>query len=244
MRSIFRFGFTRAAPLFFAAALLAGCIKVDQELSLNADGTGTFHVRYGMKQETISQIDAMSRAGAKENAAATTQSPFQFDEKKVRKDFETYARDGVTLDSFAAAETNDWKFIDLRMKFASLAGLMKTDFLSDRKLTLLREENGNYILEQRPDSPHVPESNADNPAVQDMMKELMKGFHAGIAVRVPGDVLESNGTASGRVVSWTFDLEQDPQALKKAQQLNMRVVFKGDGLNLPGAARPPAPQPK
>ena len=226
------------------ALLLAGCIKVDQELALNADGTGAFHVRYGMKQETISQIEAMAKANAAESGnGAAPQMPFHFDEKQVRKDFEVYQQDGVTLDSYKAEDVDGWKFVELRMKFLTLAGLMKTEFLADRKMALTRDAKGNFVLEQKPDSPHVPQKTADDPAVQAMMQEMMRGFHAGMSVRVPGDVIESNGSATGRVVSWVFDLEKDPQALSKAQQLNMRVVFGGDGIRLPGAGGVPAAKP-
>lgn len=212
-----------------ATALLSACIKVDQDLVLNGDGTGTFHVRYGMKTETIAQIEAMAKEGQPGDSPA--QMPFHFDEAKVRKDFEVYAKDGVTLESFKSEVIDGWKFIELRMKFATLEGLGKTEFLADRKL-VLKHEGDRYVLEQRPDSPHVPEKNADAPEVQDMMAAMMKGFHAGMSVQVPGDVVECNGTQDGRKVSWVFDLEKDPQALKKAQQLNMKVAFKGDGLKL------------
>ncbi len=222
---------TFISRFFFAvaAAVLSSCIKVDQDLVLNGDGTGSFHVRYGMKVETIAQIEQMAKAG--QPGDSPPQMPFHFDEAKVRKDFVVYAKDGVTLESFKSEVLDGWKFIELRMKFATLDGLGRTDFLADRKLAL-RRDGDRYVLEQRPDSPHVPEKNADEPAVQDMMAAMMKGFHAGMSVQVPGDVVECNGAQDGRKVSWVFDLEKDPQAMKKAQQLNMKVTFKGDGLKL------------
>jgi len=229
-------------PVTTALLLAAGCIKVDQDLVLNADGSGTLHIRYGMKQETITQIEGIASPGAAGTTEATSpQLPFRFDEKQVREDFKVYARDGVTLDSFRSEDAGGWKFVDLNMRFKSLAGLMQTEFLADRKVVLHRDASGNFVLEQQPDNPHVPERNADNPAVQDMMRELMKGFRASVSVKVPGDVVESSGSATGRVVSWVFDLEKDAEAISKAQKLNMRVVFKGDGLEQLPVVGKPAP---
>lgn len=224
-----------------ALALATGCLRVDQDLVLNADGTGRLHVRYGMKQETLRQIEASAPSASDAGGASATKSPFlRFDEKQVREDFKVYARDGVTLASFRAEEKEGWRYVDLDMRFASLPGLLKTEFLSDRRLTLGRNAAGDYVLEQHPDNPHVPEKHAEDQAAQDMLREVMKGFRATMTVTAPGEVIDSNGTATGRVVSWVFDLEQDPQAMAKAQKLSMRVVFKGTGLQLPavGGAGP------
>jgi hypothetical protein len=54
-------------------------------------------------------------------------------------------------------------------------------------------------------------------------------------------VVTSNGEVTNRTASWIFDLEKDPQAMTKAQQLSMRVVFKGDGLKLPAAGETSPP---
>lgn len=230
---------TRA--LFVALLLLlSACIKVDQRLTLHADGSGVFAVNYGMREDSITQIEAMARQEGDSSPAL----PFQFDEKQVRKDFAVYARDGVELQSFTPSVTGGWKFVELGMTFRSLDGLMKTGFLSDRKLSLQRRPDGNYLLSQQPDSPHLPSANATNAAVQEMMASLMKGFHASMAVETPGPVLESNGSATGRVVSWVFDLEQDAQAISRAQQMEMRVVFAGRGLNLPSAVPSSGPVAK
>lgn len=219
-----------------ALALAAGCLRVDQALTLNADGTGRLHVRYGMKQETIRQFEATDPSRSEAGGAPAAKSPFlRFDEKQVREDFKVYAQDGVTLESFRAEEKEGWRYVDLDMRFASLPGLLKTEFLSDRRLTLRRNAEGDYVLEQHPDNPHVPEKHAEDQAAQDMLREVMKGFRATMTVTAPGEVIDSNGTATGRVVSWVFDLEKDPHAMAKAQQLCMRVVFRGAGLQLPAA---------
>jgi hypothetical protein len=110
-------------------------------------------------------------------------NPFEFNEAEVRKDFEAYRSLGVTLEDIRTEAVEGWKYMNLRVAFASLAGLGQTEFLSDRQLTLTRLAEGRYELVQA-----APPGTGE--ATQEMDTELlaglMKGFRAELRVEVPG----------------------------------------------------------
>ena len=217
----------------------SGCVKVEQNLDLKADGSGVIALRYGMSLEDLAEMEAMAKAQLEEGAGPLESvSPFDFDEAEVRKDFQAYGELGVTLEDLRTEVVDGWKFLSLRIAFTSLKGLGQTEFLSDRMVSLKKMPDGNYEFLQA--APPVPEGE-DMGAVEGMMAEMMKGFRAVLSFRAPGEVVESNADRrDGRLVEWVFDLDRDPQALKRAQKMALRVVFRGEGLALQEYASPSA----
>lgn len=213
---------------------LAACIRVEQNLVLAPDGSGTLEIRYGMSLEDIEQMEAAaSEAMAAEGEAPeSVASPFSMDEEEIRREFEAYEKDGVQLD-FVRTETVDgWRYAHVRVLFESLAGLGKTEFMSEKGLTLTKVGDGRYELRQ---IPAAPDAGLDTTGeMKDLMSEMMKGFRAVLRIEVPGDVVESNSDeAEGRRVAWIFDLDKDPDALVRVQTIEPRVVFAGEGLSMP-----------
>ena len=69
----------------------------------------------------------------------------------------------------------------------------------------------------------------------------MHGFKAAIRVKTPGRILETNAPEkSERQAGWIFDLELDPEALRKVQEASLRIVFEGKGLEIPAFRSAPA----
>ncbi|MFH0908533.1 MAG: hypothetical protein V1929_07210 [bacterium] len=222
-----------------ALALFTGCIHVEQVLTLNADGSGELHVTYGMSKNDIAQMQEMSKTALAEESASNdvaATSSFDFNENDIREDFKAYEEHGVTLTSVRTEETNNWKFVYLEIGFKSLEGLSRTDFLSDRTLSLVKTAEGHYAFRQAASGPQedaAPEG-VDQESINTMMAGMMKGFHAVMKVRTPGKVLTTNaGQSDEQSATWDFDLEKDPQALQRAQKLDMRVEFDGTGLEIP-----------
>lgn len=218
------------------AVLLAcafGCVHVDQTITLHADGSGELALRYGMSLENIAQMEAMSRQAVEAEGGTNDvppPTPFDFDEAAVREDFEEFRERGVTLESIRSEVRDGWKYLSLKIRFASLAGLAGTEFVSDRGITLVRREDGNYEFRQA-----APPGNAapEMDGVNEMMTQMMEGFRAVVSVVAPSPVVESNADRTdGRTVTWVFDLAKDPRALVRAQQMDLRVVFEGAALAL------------
>lgn len=225
---------------FLASVLLiVGCVQVEQTLTLNADGSGSLAVSYGMSKEDVAQMEAMSREAFE--AEGMTNDPeayamFDFDEDDIRADFKAYEQHGVTLQSVKTAESNGWKYVHLNVKFKSLEGLSRTEFISDRTISLVRDEEGHYLFRQAAAQTPAEEEAAgkEQDDVAAAMADLMKGFRAVMIVRAPSKILSSNAGASDETsATWEFDLAKDPNALERAQKLDMQVRFDGTGLSLP-----------
>ena len=237
------------APARLGGGLLAliltlaftGCVRVEQTLKLNADGSGSLTMRQGIAEKDLAQMEALARAQLEEegitNAAAL--NPFVFDEAEVRRDFEAYREEGVTLEDIRSETVDGWRYLQIQLGFASLEALGRTEFLSDRRIRLTRLKNGNYELVQESMMVEEPD-----PATADMTAEMMADFRAVLRVEVPGAVVETNADQQdGARVSWMFDLARDPRALERIRTMEFRVVFAGEGLKLPdyagaGAAPP------
>lgn len=216
----------------------AGCVKVEQTLTLKADGSGVLAIRYGMAEADLAQVESLARSqlAAEGLPADAVVNPFEFDEAEVRKDFEAYRELGVTLEQMRTEVVDGWKFLNMRMAFTTLAGLGQTEFLSDRQITLKKVGEGRYELVQG--APPGSEA-AEMEVAPELMAEMMKGFRAELRVEVPGHIVETNADEQkSRQAVWIFDVDRDAKALQRAQRLAMRVMFEAPGLVLPDYVSP------
>ncbi|HBA84410.1 MAG TPA: hypothetical protein DCZ95_09985 [Verrucomicrobia bacterium] len=210
--------------VLLAGLLLAGCVKVDQTLTLEADGSGVVQLAFGVSEQTAAQMDNLARETGIESEQAF---PSASSEEDIRQDFKEYEPLGVSLESVQTETIDGWKYRRLKIRFASLEGLAQTPLMSERPMSLRRLPDGNYELLQAVSEQVLPETAPDANA-----QDFMKGFHAVLRFRMPGTILESSAPEhSGNEASWVFDLAQDPDAIKKAEKATIRIVFSGKGLN-------------
>lgn len=226
-----------AAALAFLVSL-TGCIRVEQVLTLNADGSGTIDLTYGMSEESVRSFQEMSEdMAAGSNDLSEAAMPFDFSDEDIRNDFKDYEEDGVALESVSTSVRDGWKYRRMVIAFRNLEGLARSGFLADRRFSLTRDAQGNYVLVQASGGNGEMAgqlSALGGPEMQEVMSAMMKGFRAVIRIRTPGRILETNAPEKDdRTASWSFDLEKDAQALEKAQAAAMRIVFEGKGLKIP-----------
>lgn len=223
------------------ACALCGCLEVERTITLNPDGSGTVYISYGIKPADLADLKEVMRRQLAEEGLDPEQAatPFDLDEQEVREGFEDYREDGIRLLDLKREEANGRRYLRVTIAFESLEGLSHTEFLSDGDLRLERTPEGHYAFSQ---SGPQGDAAAEFEGAQQMMEELMKGFRATVRVVVPGPILESNADrVDGRSAEWAFDVARDPKALERAQKLDMRVVFGGEGLSIPefrGAGAP------
>lgn len=211
-----------------AFALFAGCVQVEQTLSLDANGGGTVTVQYAMSKEALANLEARARAESGDSDGMEG-APFSFDEAQVREDFKEYEPLGITLEEVRSWEEGGNKYIRLAIRFASLADVMKTEFFSDRNVQLKRLADGAYEFRQTGAPPEDM-----TPETMEMMRGLLAGFRAALAVETPGPILETNADEHGeRKATWIFDVDKDPEALARAQRMDLWVRFAVDGVSLP-----------
>jgi len=236
----------RGIAVVAAALILSGCIKVDQTISINPDGSGTLDMIYGMSEQTIAQMEAMEQmaAGMKEEGLeAESDSPLDFDEAEVRKKFAEEKPEGVQLLDVSSESREGWKYMKVKLAFDDLDSLKNTEFFEDSELTLTRNAEGNYVLAQKlgPDATGLPGSPAGSEDAQGMDEKAMQamaamfaGLRIAMTVAVPGEIIETNATqVEGNRASWVYDIDKDPQILSKlGGQEELRLVFSGKGLDL------------
>ena len=244
---------------------LTGCIQIDQTLTVNPNGSGTYHIIYGMSEQSIAQMDAMqilaqqmdAASGKKEAATADPEllNPFLFEEEGIRKLFKKYEANGITLGTVKLDAHNNWKTADLNIRFRSLAELAKIDLLANSGFSLTRTKDGSYrMVLQAPTSDRSV--SLSDPETEKSLSPMLAGFKMRAVVNTPGKLLDTNAyRRTTDSASWDVDYDSDPRQLARLQRDGMYVLFDGKGLNLPeigaapqpvatGAARPAAAQRK
>jgi hypothetical protein len=214
---------------------LAGCIRVDQTLTLNADGSGTLAMRYGMSEQTIAQLKAMEQLGAQggQGPGMAQEQPFEFEPAEVRKAFEADKPAGVELTALSSEVVDGWKYIDLTVTFDDVRALKRTELFEDSKLAIERVGGGNYRLTQR-GAGDVSAPGASEQQLMQQMSAMLTGFRIAQTLVVPGDIVDTNATAvDGRRATWVFDIAQDPDVINTLAQTDLELVFAGDGVQLP-----------
>lgn len=230
----------------FLASTLTGCVKVDQTLILEEDGSGTVDLTYGMSEESISEWQDVARNMLDSSSADSSSPvmPFDFSDEDVRNDFKEFEHDGVTLRSLKTEARDGWKFRRMVIDFKNLAALAKAGFLGDRDISLMKDPQGNYIFTQQVgrEGNLPPELAAfTGISANSLFSGMMQGFKAMIRVKTPGRIIETNAPEkSERQAEWMFDLERDPEALQKVQEASLRIVFEGKGLDIPAFRSTPA----
>jgi hypothetical protein len=227
-----------------AAVALSGCIKVDQTLEINPDGSGILDLEYGMSEQTIAQLEAMEQmaAGMKQQGMQVeSSSPFDFDEATVRKKFAEEKPEGVELKDVSSDARDGWRYMRMKLTFDDLSSLKKTDYFKESGLSISKNAEGNYVLVQKLGSDEMEMPGGDAGGEEAMEEKMMQamtamfaGLHIELNVVVPGRVIESNATRTeGNRASWVYDIDQDPQVLNRlGGKEEMRLVFSGDGLDL------------
>lgn len=221
---------------------VTGCIKVDQTLTLNKDGSGTLDMRYGMSEQAIAQVEAMEKMGQamQENGGEAldmdAKRPFDldFDEAKVREEFEAEGLEGVELVSVKSESVDGWRFMEMQLAFDNLTALKQTNYFDDSELSLSKDAEGNYVLTQRStDNASAGDTEDMDPQMLEQMGAMFAGMRIANRFVVPTEIVETNATnVDGRSAAWDYDIGEDPAILTKLQNFDMRVVFSSEGASI------------
>lgn len=219
-------------------ALLAGCLRVDQTLTIKADGSGELDMSYAMQESTIRQMEQMAKmqASQEDPEAQTDGDQFEFNEESLRKQLAPYEEQGVEIIAIDSKTAEGWKTMHVRLGFKDLDALMKTDSMKDSNLSIKKTPEGNYVLLQQSGD----DADADGTGEQDMTPEMlqqMAPMFAGMKIvqriKVPGKIIKSNASeVVGDTASWIYDVDKDPSVINKIRKLNMEIEFEGKGLDL------------
>lgn len=235
----------KAAMILMMAGLISGCVKMDQTLTINKDGSASVEMSYGMSEAMVNQMEMMKKMSATMQEGKTEESQpddndsFDFNEESIRSRYAQLQKYGITLDSLSTEVKDGWKYIHMKYSTKDLAALAKTAFAENSTMSLTKDAGGNYVLLQKNSDYNMGEDAEDTtPEMKEMMMKqmlpMMKGMQVAFRVKVPGDVIESNATeVKGNEVAWIYDIDKDPSFVMNASKMeDMRIVFSGKGLSL------------
>jgi len=239
-----------------AALAGAGCIKMDQEVTLNADGSADVKTHYAMGEQAIAQLEAMKKMSEQnpDMKVASKGPDLVFDEAKIKAEFEKNQAAGVELKSCKVETKEGWKHAYLEAHCKDLAAAAKgTGSASQGGFSLTKNAEGNYVLEMAGKDKAAGAGARKNlspeqKAQQDvLMKTMMAGLRIEIKLNVPGDVLETTATSKDkRTATWLLDIN-DEKFSEKSEALGekgIKVTFSGKGLDLKEfKSAPPAAEP-
>ena len=237
----------KAAMILMMAGVISGCVKMDQTLTINADGSASVDMSYGMSEAMVSQMEMMKKmsASAGDEAAGEGEKEeendaFDFDEQSIRDRFAALKEDGVTLDEVRSEVKDGWKFIYLKYSTKDLAALAKTDLAENSTMSLTKDADGNYVLLQKNSDYNMGDDSEEmTPEMKEMMMKqmlpMMKGMKVAFRVKVPGRIIDSNATeVNGEEAAWVYDIDKDPSFVMNSTKMeDMKIIFSSKGLSLP-----------
>ncbi len=192
-----------AVILVALAAFMMGCIEYQEEMWLNADGSGKAMLKIGMVSQGEGEED----------------EDFAFDVERTAEMFEKTP--GVTVTSKRGYSENERDWLELEIEFDSLAAFQKvtetgedTDFIG--KFSLRKPEKGVVVFNRK-----VQAGEGESPANLAMTEGALKGFTWSYIVHFPSKILESNAPQenvdiAANTVKWSYsllELAQGPQTM-------------------------------
>lgn len=218
--------------------LAAGCVEIEQDLTLKADGSGILRVSCVVAATEATLTQQAAREMLRQSLMAAgggARLPQDMSDAEIRAQFTGYAKQGVKLEQLTTERKAHQVARRATVSFKNLPGLARA-LLPERTLVLSRSAQGDYTLTQQPGRGESMVNRLAALAADEsnpLASELFKGFRATLRVNAPGRVLEANAAqVRQQMALWRFDYDRDPQALAKLLQYPMRLTFEGRGLSL------------
>lgn len=212
---------------------LTGCIKMDQDITLNKDGSGNVKFMYGMSEQTVNQMKAMAQMGAEEGEDAETDDLFEFEEGKVKETFAELKDQGITLNNARTETKGGWKYMYIDFDFADVSKLNGTEVMGDSPFSIVKNYDGNYVISTKMGGDELGMGDAD-PEQMKMMMPMMAGMRMAFKITTPNKIISTTAPVkSGNSAQWVFDIDSDPDSILNIGKTKMEVVFDGTGVTIP-----------
>lgn len=236
----------RTLPLLsLLLPFLAGCLEMDQTITLAADGSGTQKVKMVVRDATLAEV---GRVGAAVGAASEATKAL-FDRELVRRELEAA---GMTLDAHATEQKDRKRSVDLTASFKDFAALQASPLAGTRaewalaagpkpgtvKLTLYPQGKAAWTAAREKAEAMQTEDDPIATAFFRKKQAELGGLDLVVRFQLPGDVLvyTANMEKTGdREVTARIAAEQikTPQDLVRRLAPRFEVVFDGKGCKLP-----------
>lgn len=217
---------------------LTGCIKMEQDITLNKDGSGNVTFMYGMSEQTINQMKAMAEMGKSMGEqegveAPDDDNPFEFDVDKVKKKFEAMKDKGISLKSVKTSTKDGWKYMNISFDFKDIALMNEAEVMGESPLTITKNADGNYVITSRMSGDDMGAGEAGEEQMKAMLP-MLAGMRIAVKVNTPGAIISTTAPVKGKnFAEWVFDVDKDPDSILKMSKTKMEIVFDGKGCTIP-----------
>jgi hypothetical protein len=221
---------------------LCGCVRVEQDLVILPDGSGSVRIVYGVKDEDLQRMRMLAAQMALLDpslAPADVDWMTAFDETIIRQEWDKMDYEGLALRSVQTELKEGWRFMRADIRFDTLQHVLDAGLYNEGHISLTRGPDGQYGYQQslnlNRSMKALPPGMAMS-GMESMLAMMLKDFHATISVEAPGDILRSNADrVEGRKAVWVLK-GTDPKVVARIKDLDLRLMFEGRGVTIPDAS--------
>lgn len=186
--------------LAFLSVLLAGCLQLEDRLTLNADGSGRWQIKIVMPTQQKS-VKTKQMTLKSSNSVIAIESTLRETLAKLK---------GVTVLSYEQ-KTNDADVtITADVKFASIVELYRDPEISRQLLWTFRKVNDDLLVSAER-SQHSPDIDQLPSGLEfDTIKSLMMGLKIDRTLILPNPITATNAEEHGKHhARWLFEITKD-----------------------------------
>ncbi len=199
---------TRGPALLIVLALcltLAGCYEDQAQVTINADGSGSFTQTLQMSEQLV--VAVMSEDGGD---GFSRDAPFEM----TQADLQAKLGAAGTITAFEVQGRDDGgKTITVAGTFDEVAAFMQSEYASDTlKLSLDSEADGQALVRW------LVQEDAGNGPSLDQLYGLAKGMRVVRQVNLPTAPMSDQGVVEANRIEWTMDLT-DRQGLEATKAM-------------------------
>ncbi len=212
--------------VIFSISVLTGCLKIKQEITLNADGSGSVSLMRAMTEQMISDLKKAEEENARKGVKF--QTSFEFDEEKIRDTFKQYQKFGILLKNVRTENKDGWRYVYTDFDFKNFSSLKKLNEFNN--IDLNQNDAGDYVISS---GSATNRKGMDITQLTGKMKNMLEGMRVVGKINTPTDIITTNASIkTARSATWIVDFDEDPDIVNQLPIIP-EVVFSGKGINIP-----------
>ena len=240
--------------LLFAIVLTGGCIQMEHELQIQANGSAVYRLNYAITEQAINQLRAMFKL-RRDLALAQGETPdpdpaplimtfLDPSVSTIREHLRDWQQYGVSIRTLRENTRSLWRDFSIVLDIEDIGRLQEIPFFASQGFSLARNPEGQYVF-NRPalaaGAGSIPPEFSEREL--EHIRPFLSGFNTEVRVEVPGRITSTTaGRTSLQTAIWSFNFDRRPEAMHQLLQQQFYVVFQPPaGLSLPEVRLPDEP---
>ncbi|MFO7871348.1 MAG: hypothetical protein R6V03_07955 [Kiritimatiellia bacterium] len=219
-------------------------------MTVRGDGSGSLEVNCTFPDRTTAALDGMLKLRREmlrvSDGPGETELPAirlirlltGADAGKIEEMLRPYEEDGIIAEEVFVESERGERTLKIKLLFKDLEKAAGTDLFREYGFSISKNGGGDYVFFRKA-AVRAGEGRED-PAGKHGAGEaapLLRGFEARIKVNAPGKILRTNAHRDiGRTAVWNYEFDKDSSAFRKLQTTPLKIIFSGEGLDLPEIA--------